>query len=121
MKPIHTANVAVAISMVALAALAAHPQSRFYPPCPIYQLLHIRCPGCGATRALAALLHGHLREAVHANALFVLALPIATLYAAQAYRRLLAEEPDIWPKAPVPILCSSLALALCFTFARNIL
>jgi len=34
------------------------------------------CPGCGSTRALHRLLHGDIRDALHDNALFVLALPI---------------------------------------------
>ncbi|RXH54518.1 DUF2752 domain-containing protein [Granulicella sibirica] len=121
MKAIYAANLAIATSVVALAVLAVHPQSRFYPPCPIYQLLHIQCPGCGATRALADLLHGQLREAFRANALFVLALPVIFLYAAQTYRRLLAGEPDIWPKLPTTILYPALALTLCFTLARSVL
>lgn len=52
----------------------------FYPRCPIFTLLHIQCPGCGATRALAALLHGQLRQALHLNPLTTLLLPVALLY-----------------------------------------
>ena len=121
MRPIHAANLAIAASVVVLAVLAVHAQSRFYPPCPIYQLLHIQCPGCGATRSLAALLHGHLHEALGANALFVVALPLIALYAAQTYRRLLAGDPGIWPKLPGTIVYPALALTLCFTLARNVL
>jgi hypothetical protein len=42
-------------------------QYHFYPQCPIHQYFHLDCPGCGATRALAALLHGHLLEALRLN------------------------------------------------------
>jgi hypothetical protein len=34
--------------------------SGFYPRCPIFFWLHLDCPGCGGTRALAALLRGRL-------------------------------------------------------------
>ena len=32
----------------------------FYPLCPIHEYLGILCPGCGATHALAVLLHGQV-------------------------------------------------------------
>jgi len=46
-----------------------------YPSCLLYQTTGIYCAGCGATRAMHALLHGRVIEALHDNALFVLALP----------------------------------------------
>ncbi len=58
-------------------------QYSFYPQCPIHTYLHLQCPGCGATRALAALLHGRLTEAFHLNALLIAGvLPAAAVYAA---------------------------------------
>ena len=33
---------------------------RFSPPCALFTLLGIYCPGCGGTRAAEALLHGHV-------------------------------------------------------------
>lgn len=49
------------------------------PPCPIRYFLHIDCPGCGATRALYALLHGDLGVALQYNALAVVALAVVTV------------------------------------------
>lgn len=46
-----------------------------YPPCPFHTLTGLYCPGCGTTRALHQLLHGHLREALGLNPLMVLMLP----------------------------------------------
>jgi len=46
-----------------------------YPPCLLYQTTGIYCAGCGTTRAIYALLHGRVIEALHDNALFMLALP----------------------------------------------
>jgi hypothetical protein len=46
-----------------------------FPVCQFHQLTHLDCPGCGATRAAHALLHGHLIEALHFNLLLVLSLP----------------------------------------------
>src|ERR1700743_2055126 len=47
-----------------------------YPQCLLYQTTGIYCAGCGATRAIHALLHGRVVEALHDNALFVAALPL---------------------------------------------
>src|SRR5271163_1548576 len=47
-----------------------------YPQCLLYHATGLYCAGCGATRALFALLHGRMLEALHDNALFVLALPL---------------------------------------------
>ena len=34
------------------------------PPCVLYQYLGIYCPGCGGTRAVWALLHGHILKSL---------------------------------------------------------
>ena len=49
------------------------------PPCPSRWLTGLHCPGCGATRALHALLHGDIEKALSMNVVFVMALPIVIL------------------------------------------
>jgi len=49
------------------------------PPCPSRWLTGLYCPGCGATRALHALLHGDIEKAFSMNVVFVTALPIVIL------------------------------------------
>lgn len=44
----------------------------FYPRCWLYQTTGLKCPGCGSTRALHALLHGEVRTALQLNPLAVL-------------------------------------------------
>lgn len=51
-------------------------QYRFYPFCFFHELTGLHCPGCGGTRALHQLLHGHVATALHANALLVISLPL---------------------------------------------
>lgn len=46
------------------------------PPCLFHALTHFYCPGCGVTRAVHALLHGHLSLALSMNPLAVLAIPL---------------------------------------------
>lgn len=48
----------------ALAALAVRWIAAAPPTCAMRTLLGVPCPGCGTTRALAALMEGHLAEAL---------------------------------------------------------
>jgi len=61
------------------------PQGQFfYPRCWLHQSTGLLCPGCGATRALHALLHGDLRTAWTLNPLVVALLPVGWAYGAHA-------------------------------------
>lgn len=97
--------------LVAAAILLRFPPEHycFYPRCPFYTLLHFQCPGCGGTRALAALLHGDLREALRLNALITLGLPIP-LFARRGF----------WTSRSEPAIYGALAIAAIFTIARNL-
>jgi hypothetical protein len=89
-------------------------QYSFYPQCPIHHYLGILCPGCGSTRALAALLHGRIAEAMHFNPLTTLLLPIALAWIAYSKRR---PRPLRLPPAS---LYAILAITAIFTIARNL-
>ena len=95
-------------------------QNSFYPQCPIFEYLHLQCPGCGITRALAALLRGHLAEAVHFNALITLLLPFAAAYGVLCYRRFLQHKALRWPQPPPAVIYAALALTGVFTVLRNL-
>ena len=47
-----------------------------YPVCPLLRFTGLYCPGCGATRALHHLLHGHVATAFDYNPLLILTLPL---------------------------------------------
>jgi hypothetical protein len=70
-----------------------------YPQCLLYNATGLYCAGCGATRAIHALLHGRVIEALHDNALFVAALPLL-LYVAGSYA-LAAWRANAWPAISV--------------------
>ena len=65
----------------------------FYPVCLFHALTGLNCPGCGATRALYALLHGNMRLALKDNALFVLALQCWRCWGVYFFCRKLKNQP----------------------------
>jgi hypothetical protein len=62
---------------VALLILFPPECTGFYPRCPLFTSTGLLCPGCGGTRALAALLHGDFLAAWRDNGLVVALLPFA--------------------------------------------
>lgn len=115
------ANLALVALLAGVAVLFRFPpeQYRFYPQCPFYRLTHLYCPGCGATRALAALLHGNLSEAAHFNVLLLVLLPFLLVYFAAAYWRAVRLDTFVWLQLPVPSLKYLLVAASLFTVLRN--
>src|SRR5258708_31628566 len=104
------------VALAAILLLRFPPaQYNFYPQCPIHELFHLQCPGCGATRAIAALLHGHVTPAMNLNALITLLLPFAAAYGILCYCRLLQRKPFRWPQPPPVATYAALTLATIFT------
>lgn len=58
------------------------------PGCPFHALTGLYCPGCGATRALHALVHGDVMHALAMNPMFTLTLPLLVLLLLNATTRL---------------------------------
>jgi hypothetical protein len=79
------------------AVLYSYPptESGFYPPCIFHAATGLHCPGCGATRASHALLHGDVRQALAYNPLFVVALPLLAVGLFRFVR-------DLWTGRNVP-------------------
>lgn len=73
----------VAALWIGLALLAAFILYRYdpatsgiYPSCPFHAATGLLCPGCGSTRALHSLLHGHLLTSVRLSPLLLVVGPI---------------------------------------------
>ena len=95
-------------------------QNSFYPRCPIYEAFHLECPGCGATRALAALLQGRFDEAMHLNILAILLLPVVAAYGFYWYWRFVRRGVYRSLSVPQGALYAALAVASVFTVLRNL-
>jgi hypothetical protein len=92
----------------------------FYPRCPFYVLTHHYCPGCGATRAVAELLHGHVAAALHFNAALTLLMPVLLWYFGRMYWTAVREDRVEWPQVPEWSWRAALAFVLLFTVLRDI-
>jgi hypothetical protein len=91
----------------------------FYPVCAFHALTGLNCPGCGATRALYALLHGNFLLALKDNALFVASLAMLAIWGARFVFWKLKNQTatfDISPK----FLWIFLGVAFAFTIFRNL-
>jgi Protein of unknown function (DUF2752) len=115
------AHLAAASFLGGCLLLREFPPSRhsFYPRCPIFLYFHLYCPGCGATRALAALTHAHFAEALHDNSFFVILLPVLIAYFAFAYWKAVRNPRFSWPVVPARALHLLLAAAFLFAMVRN--
>jgi hypothetical protein len=111
-----------AVLAFAFAILLRFPpwQCSFYPKCPINEFIHLQCPGCGATRAVAALLHGDIAAAIHFNALVTLLFPVAIVYGVALYIRFLRRLPTRCPNPPFAAVCALFAVTILFGVTRNI-
>jgi len=99
-------------------------QHTFYPQCFLYKATGFYCAGCGATRAFYALLHGRIIEALHDNALFIVALPVCLGFAIPYLLR--TWQANAWPqthiesKSLIRIGVVIFGLMLAFMILRNL-
>jgi hypothetical protein len=89
----------------------------FLPPCPFRFLTGFYCPGCGSTRMLYFLVHGHPYLAFRQNPLAMLVLP-GVLYGLgrQMFARSRAAHSRIHPRW----ITAFLVVVVLFTVLRNI-
>ena len=116
------ANLTLLLSLGGLSLLYKFPpnENSLYPACPFYRYLHLYCPGCGATRALSALLHGRVAEAMHYNPLMVALLPFFLAFGACAYWSAMTRDDLRWPEVPKPALALLVAVVMVFAAVRNV-
>ena len=111
----------VAAALAGLAVVYKFPPAEysFYPRCLIYTTTHWLCPGCGATRALHALLHADIPGALHYNALFTVLAPFVFIWLAFCCYRVMRY--DRLPRLAFPreMTIGAVVVVLLFTIARN--
>ena len=94
-------------------------KSGFFPACPFRLLTGFTCPGCGTTRALHQILHGHLDTAFTLNPLLLLAVPFL-LFALLRYSVIVMRGGVPRPNAlPAPYIYAIFFIILSFWIFRN--
>lgn len=115
----HATAAALLLGSVVLCTFPPSEHS-FYPRCIFHALTGWQCPGCGGTRALYHLLHFHLADALHYNALVTLLAPLLLGWFVFWYSRVWrsGHGPDIRISRPV-MVCLYLVVFL-FGLLRNL-
>ena len=94
-------------------------KSGFFPGCPFRFLTGFTCPGCGTTRALHQILHGHIDTAFTLNPLLLLAIPFF-LFAFIRYSAIVMRGGVPRPNAlPAPYIYAIFVIILSFWIFRN--
>jgi hypothetical protein len=113
------AAVVVATATVYLYAVKPT-DSSLYPRCILHSLTGLNCPGCGTTRAVHALLHGDLRQALAYNVVFILLLPLFLALAARVWWAALRGRRVAGPRMPRWAIRTLLVVVFGFGILRNV-
>ena len=91
----------------------------FFPICFFRFFTGFTCPGCGTTRALHQILHGHFLTAFTLNPLFIIAIPFL-LFAFLRYTVTVLRGDVPRPNAlPAPYIYAIFFVVLSFWIFRN--
>jgi len=88
----------------------------FYPPCVFHRVTGLLCPGCGTTRALHQLLHGHVAAAFKLNP-FLFAVMLGGIYGSPNILR--GQTPPLFMKPWFG--WASLAVVVSWWILRNVM
>ncbi|MBS7566082.1 DUF2752 domain-containing protein [Mucilaginibacter sp. Bleaf8] len=92
----------------------------FFPKCPFHYLTGLDCPGCGSQRAIHALLHANLADAIRQNLLLVLSLPILLIHFGYVLTSALKGKKYKWALLYHPLTPRIMAvIVIAFWIVRN--
>jgi len=107
---------------VVIALLYAFPPAatRWYPRCLFHYLTGLNCPGCGSLRALHAILHGRVIEAVGCNPLLVAVLSVSVAGGVLRVIAALALKRSVDVRLPSRVNVAIAVAVVLFFVARNV-
>ena len=94
-------------------------KSGFFPACMFRALTGLACPGCGSTRALHQLLHGHVGSAFALNPLLLFALPILMYLLVRHTGWAISGTEPVRNRLPPSVIYGIFFLLLSFWVIRN--
>jgi hypothetical protein len=94
-------------------------KSGFFPACMFRALTGLTCPGCGSTRALHQLLHGHVGNAFVLNPLLLIALPILMYVLVRHTVWAISGAEPVRNRLPASVIYAMFFLLLSFWVIRN--
>lgn len=94
-------------------------KSGFFPACMFRVLTGLTCPGCGSTRALHQLLHGHVASAFVLNPLLLIVLPILMYVLIRHTAWAIRGASPAGNRLPAPVIYGIFFLLLSFWVIRN--
>ena len=90
-------------------------------PCPFHELFHIYCPGCGGTRALFELLHGHILTSLYCNPAIFLGLILILYYEVGAIITIIKNNGKCYYYQKGKLVYGYLIIVALFTAVRDYL
>lgn len=112
----------LAVALLAAAGLwylyHAQPGKTLLLPCVFYEVTGLYCTGCGITRALYHLLHGHIYAALRMNPLAVVLLPVLLVYVGWCFIR--TWQGRLLPHLPTWVPWAAMVVVIVYTVARNL-
>jgi type IV secretory pathway TrbD component len=111
---------AIGLAGAAYVTLLDPTKRSLFAPCPLHAATGIWCPGCGLTRGVHALLHGHLATSMGFN-LFapLVVVGVAYWWIANAIKAFTGRRPPVLIRNSRVTTIVMLSLALVFTIVRN--
>ncbi len=88
--------------------------------CPIHEIFHVYCPGCGLTRMLLAILKLDFYQAFRYNQLLFILMPFALLLLFENIYSEYKNKKSIYKKIPNYIWYSLIVILLLYAVLRNI-
>jgi len=116
----HVIKVNVFLFLAFIAYYLINKYTNFYIPCIFHEITGFKCPGCGVTRLLFALLNFNFVEAFKINPLVFIYLPfIITYYFYVNYLYVYNKKDKILIKVPNYIWGLVIAITILFGIIRN--
>ena len=90
-------------------------------PCPIHELFHLNCPGCGISRMIFSILEFNFYQAFRYNPLLFILLPFAIVLSIDAIKAYIDDrETKIFSKIPLWCWIILLVIVIGYGIIRNV-